>query len=313
MSDSRTAPPPAVRLQALRFRINGSLVSMMTDDSRNDVPSDASPSASESSAASDASSSVMDRAMQERRSRTAAGGAQEGESDVAVLVPAAGAGTRMGGDTRKQYRELGGETLLVRTLRAIERCASVGHIIVAVPGRDLSSVSDRLQAAQLRKLTAVVEGGRTRQDSVRNALRAVPSPVRIVLVHDGVRPFVPSDRIDAVVEAARATGAASLALPVADTLRRRRAAPSQTVQFGETVDRDGLFRMQTPQGFRRDWLEQAHRSAREDSVLATDDVELVQRLGHDVVCVNGSAYNIKITTPTDWTLAKALWSAGIMD
>lgn len=285
---------------------------MTTDESRNEFPEDAPPSASGSSGGSDVSS-TMDRAMQERRSRTVAGGTREGEPDVAVLVPAAGAGTRMGSDTRKQYRELGGETLLVRTLRAIERCALVGHVIVAVPGRDLSSVSDRLQAAQLRKLTAVVEGGQTRQDSVRNALRSVPKPVRVVLVHDGVRPFVPADRIAAVVDAVRANGAASLALPVADTLRRGRDTSPQSVQLGNTVDRDGLFRMQTPQGFRRDWLEQAHRSAREDGVVATDDVELVQRLGHDVICVNGSAYNIKITTPTDWTLAQALWSAGIMD
>ena len=288
----------------------------------------------------------MDRAMEERRSRTVSGATQEGEPDVAVLVPAAGTGTRMGGDTRKQYRELGGETLLVRTLKALEPCASIGHIIVAVPGRDLSSVSDRLQGAQLRKLTAVVEGGETRQDSVRNALRAVPKSVRVVLVHDGVRPFVPIDRVDEVVRAVRATGAASLAVPVADTLRR--GHPTETdapntdttdtpnieahntyatdasatdadgldngaLQFGETVDRDGLFRMQTPQGFRRDWLEKAHRVAREKGVIATDDVELVQHLGHDVTCVEGSAYNIKITTPTDWTLAQALWSAGMME
>ncbi len=285
----------------------------------------------------------MDRVMQERHSRTVSGGTQEGEPDVAVLVPAAGAGTRMGGDTRKQFRELGGESLLVQTLRTLERCASVGHLIVAVPGRDLSSVTDRLQAAQLRKLTAVVEGGETRQDSVRNALRAVPKPVRVVLVHDGVRPFVPRDRVAEVVQAVRATGAASLAVPVADTLRR--GHPTETdapntdtsdidahntyatdasatdaddldnraLQFGETVDRDGLFRMQTPQGFRREWLEKAHRTAREGGVIATDDVELVQRLGHDVICVEGSAYNIKITTPTDWTLAQALWSAGITD
>jgi 2-C-methyl-D-erythritol 4-phosphate cytidylyltransferase len=232
----------------------------------------------------------------------------------------------MGGDTRKQYRELGGETLLVRTLNALEQCESVGHLIVAVPGRDLPSVTDRLQAAQLRKLTAVVEGGRTRQDSVRNALRAVPKPVRVVLVHDGVRPFIPSDRVDEVVKAVRATGAASLAVPVADTLRRGHteeadarppnessadALSDGAMRFGETVDRDSLFRMQTPQGFRRDWLEKAHRVARKDGVVATDDVELVQRLGYNVTCVKGSAYNIKITTPSDWVLAQALWNSGL--
>lgn len=241
--------------------------------------------------------------MQERRSRSAAvAGAAEGEPDVAVLVPAAGAGTRMGGDTRKQYRELGGDPLLICTLRVFDRCESVGHLVVAVPSNDVRSVSDRLQAAGLRKLTAVVEGGDSRQDSVRNALRAVPASVNVVLVHDAVRPFVRDEHIASVVNAVRETGAASLAMPVADTLRR-----SDGDDFADTVDRDGLYRMQTPQGFRRDWLETAHRKARDAGRTATDDVELVQWIGHAVRRVDGSAYNVKITTPSDWTLATAIW------
>lgn len=250
--------------------------------------------------------STINWAMRERASRTV-GGASEGVSDVAVLVPAAGAGTRMESDTRKQFLELGGESLLVCTLRAFERCDAVGHLVVAVPGREVSSVSDRLQAAQLRKLTAVVEGGSTRQDSVRNALRAVPKSVRFTLVHDAVRPFIDSERITAVVDAVRAVGAASLAVPVADTLRRGTETGADGTTFGATVDRNGLFRMQTPQGFRRDWLEAAHRQARQEGVVGTDDVELVQHLGHPVAYVEGSAYNFKVTTPTDWTLATALW------
>jgi 2-C-methyl-D-erythritol 4-phosphate cytidylyltransferase len=219
----------------------------------------------------------------------------------------------MEGDTRKQFLKLGGESLLVCTLRAFERCEAVGHLVVAVPRREVSSVSDRLQAAQLRKLTAVVEGGATRQDSVRNALRAVPKSVRYTLVHDGVRPFIDVGRISAVVDAARAVGAASLAVPVADTLRRGSEADDGATMFGATVDRTGLFRMQTPQGFRRDWLEAAHRQARQDGAIATDDVELVQRLGHPVAYVEGSAYNVKVTTPTDWALATALWDTWAKD
>jgi len=245
----------------------------------------------------------MDRAMQERRSRTqAVAGAAEGDSDVAVLVPAAGAGTRMGGETRKQYRTLGGNSLLLCTLRTLEACDAVGHLVVAVPTNDVRSVSDLLQEAQLRKLGAVVEGGASRQASVRNALRAVPSNVEIVLVHDAVRPFLRTEQVARVVDAVREEGAASLAVPVSDTLRRGNAHT-----FGETVDRDGLYRMQTPQGFRRDWLETAHRRARQEGFEGTDDVELVQRIGHSVLRVDGSAYNIKITTPTDWSLAQAIW------
>ncbi|PEN12996.1 2-C-methyl-D-erythritol 4-phosphate cytidylyltransferase [Longibacter salinarum] len=241
--------------------------------------------------------------MQERRSRqTAVAGAAEGEPDVAVLVPAAGSGTRMGEGTRKQYRELGGDPLLVCTLRVFDQCDAVGHIIVAAPAEDVRRVSDRLQEAGLRKLTAVVEGGASRQGSVRNALRAVPSSVNVVLVHDAVRPFIRAHHVSGVVDAVREHGAASLAVPVVDTLRRQEGK-----NFGATVDRDGLYRMQTPQGFRRDWLETAHREARTKDVPATDDVELVQRLGHSVRSVEGSAYNVKITTPTDWSLATAIW------
>jgi len=229
-------------------------------------------------------------------------GASAADAEVAVLVPAAGMGQRMGGVTRKQFRKLGGQTLLVRTLEVFEESDAVGHVVVAAPPEDVRSVSDRLQAARLRKLTAVVEGGATRQASVRRALRAVPATIDIVLVHDAVRPFIRPAQVDALVHAVRTHGAASLAVPVSDTLRRGKGE-----RFADTVDRKGLYRMQTPQGFRRAWLEAAHRAAREERVEATDDVELVQHLGHDVWRVPGSTLNVKITTPTDWTFATAIW------
>jgi 2-C-methyl-D-erythritol 4-phosphate cytidylyltransferase len=223
-------------------------------------------------------------------------------NEVAVLVPAAGQGLRMGG-TRKQFRRLGGRLLLVQTLLVFERHPAVGHLVVAVPELEVSDVSDRLQGEGLTKLTAVVSGGDSRQVSVRHALRAVPAPVEVVLVHDAVRPFLAPDAVQSVVDATRAQGAAALAVPMADTVRR-----GHDGTFGETVPRDDLYRMQTPQGFRRAWLERAHRAvASAPEPVATDDVQLVQQSGHEVQIVEGSPRNFKITTPADWQVAQQLW------
>lgn len=222
--------------------------------------------------------------------------------EVAVLVPAAGQGTRLGGQ-RKQFRTLGGKPLLIQTLLAFEQHPDVDRLIVAVPPERVRAASDALQAAGLVKLTAVVRGGASRQESVRRALRAVPASVAIVLVHDAVRPFIAPEAIRSVIEAVQVHDAAALAVPVADTLRK-----GHDEQFGETVSRSGLYRMQTPQGARRALFEAAHRQAVHDGFTATDDVELVQQLGQVVHIVPGRSRNIKITTPEDWALAQQLWN-----
>lgn len=223
-------------------------------------------------------------------------------NEVAVLVPAAGEGSRLGGP-RKQFRTLGDRPLLVQVLLVFEEHPGVGHLIVAVPEPHVQEVSDRLQAEGLSSITAVVSGGDSRQASVRHALRAVPAPVEVVLVHDAVRPFVQAREVGAVIQTTRSHGAAALAMPVADTLR---AVSEDT--FEETVPRQGLYRMQTPQGFRRAWLEEAHRAAvRADGQPATDDVGLVQQDGRSVRLVRGSRRNFKITTKSDWELAQQLW------
>lgn len=229
-------------------------------------------------------------------------------NEVAVLFPAAGEGSRLGGP-RKQFRTLGDRPLLVQVLLVFERHPAVGHLVVAVPENHVQEVSDRLQAEGLSKLCAVVSGGDDRQASVRQALRAVPSPVEIVLVHDAVRPFVGPDEVRRVIQSTRARGAASLAMPVADTLRE-----ASGEVFQDTVPRQNLYRMQTPQGFRRAWLEQAHRAARQsDDPPATDDVGLVQQNGRDVHLVTGCRRNFKITASGDWRLAQRLWAARSMD
>ena len=220
---------------------------------------------------------------------------------VAVLIPAAGQGTRLGGH-RKQFRRLGGEPLLVQTLRVFERHGEVDYLLVAAPVEATDALEAEFRRVGLSKLTAVVAGGDTRQASVGAALKAVPSDVEVVLVHDAVRPFVAAAHLSAVIQAVREFGAAALALPVVDTVRYGLDA-----HFGDTVPRAGLYRMQTPQGCRRDWFEEAHAQACRRPFQATDDVELVQRLGRPVQIVEGSPRNIKITTPEDWELAQLLW------
>ncbi|HET6568217.1 MAG TPA: 2-C-methyl-D-erythritol 4-phosphate cytidylyltransferase [Rhodothermales bacterium] len=223
------------------------------------------------------------------------------KAEVGVLIPAAGSGARMGGE-RKQFRSLGGEPLLVRTLMAFERHPQVRHIVVAVPSDCDKSFRDVLQGAGISKVSAVVPGGSTRQDSVLRALRALPASADVVLVHDAVRPFVRTEYISAVIAAVETFGAAALAVPVADTLRKGKDG-----SFGQTVPRDGLFRMQTPQGFRRTLLEEAYRVAARSHTRTTDDVALVMASDFPVHIVEGGPENVKITTPQDWNMAEALW------
>ncbi len=220
---------------------------------------------------------------------------------VAVLVPAAGRGARIGG-TRKQFRELGGSSILHQTLALFDLHPQVDVVVVAAPPKECANLPDELRRAGISKLLDVVPGGSSRQDSVASALAALPPSVEIVLVHDAVRPFLPADRLTAVLDAVFDCGAAALAVPVPDTLRK-----GDGDSFGSTVLRSGLYRMQTPQGFRRDWLEKAHRQARRSGYRETDDVGLVQRAGYVVRIVKGASTNIKITTPEDWELARALW------
>ncbi len=226
---------------------------------------------------------------------------QQDGSDVAVVVPAAGEGRRLGG-RRKQFRQLGDKPLLVQTLLVFERHPGVHRIYVAAPHEAVVPLTQELEAAGVTKLAAVVPGGASRQASVAAALRVVPDAVSVVLVHDAVRPFVRQDEVSVVIEQARVQGAAALAIPVTDTLRR-----GMDGVFCETVPREALYRMQTPQGFLRAWLAAAHEAALRQAYEATDDVDLVQRIGRKVALLPGSAHNVKITTVADWTWAVHVW------
>lgn len=225
-----------------------------------------------------------------------------------AVVPAAGVGSRMGGeagDPAKQFRELDDAPILVHTLRALASAPGVTGLVVVVGEEEVEPVRQRLSkdAPLADALKAVVAGGATRQASVARGVARVPDEVGIILVHDAVRPFVRAEDIEAVIQAVRASGAAALAVPVADTLRRGASG-----RFEATVDREGLWRMQTPQGSRREVLADALARAEREGWTATDEVGVLQRMGAAVALVEGDERNIKLTRPSDWLLAQALWA-----
>jgi 2-C-methyl-D-erythritol 4-phosphate cytidylyltransferase len=217
---------------------------------------------------------------------------------VAVLIPAGGLGARLGRRTPKQFLRLGDATILATTLRHFTRHPAVRAIVVAAPAAHVARTR-RLVGRAGRRPVEVVAGGPTRQESVWLALQAAPADIEIVLVHDAVRPFIERRLVDAVVAAAAAHGAAICALPIAETVKRVRDGVVET-----TLDRSGLWAVQTPQGFRAALLREAHEKARRDGVGATDDAMLVERLGHPVRVVPGLAGNVKITTPDDLRRAR---------
>jgi 2-C-methyl-D-erythritol 4-phosphate cytidylyltransferase len=221
--------------------------------------------------------------------------------DVAVIIPAGGAGLRFGGGTPKQFRRLGPDPILVTTVRHFARHPSVREVVVAAPEAYVATARRLLTAALARSRVSVVAGGVTRQESIWRALEATSMEAAMVLVHDAVRPLITRVLIDRVLEAARETGAAICALPIAETVKRVEGGRVQA-----TVDRAGLWAVQTPQGFRASLLREAHDKARRHAATATDDSMLVERLGHAVEVVPGLPGNVKITTPDDLRRARAL-------
>ncbi len=218
---------------------------------------------------------------------------------VAVIVPAGGLGTRLGHRTPKQFLALGGAPILAETLRHFLRHPRVDLVVVAAPGDYLDRTRRLRDRLAPRTASTVVAGGATRQESVAHGLAAVPAEIGIVVVHDAVRPFITRALIDAVIAAAETTGAAICALPIAETVKRVRGNLVEA-----TVDRAGLWAVQTPQAFRAALLREAHDKARRDGVVGTDDAMLVERLGHPVRVVRGSESNVKITTPEDLRRAR---------
>jgi len=224
-------------------------------------------------------------------------------SKVAAIIPAAGSGSRMGSAVPKQFIELEGIPILIHTLRAFQRAGSVGYIIVAVPPESCAWAEELVQRYQLAKVYRVVPGGRLRQDSVRAGIEALPPEVEIVIVHDGVRPFVPISLIESCLQEAAKSGAAMAAVPAKDTLKS--VSAERIVEH--TINRTGVWQAQTPQAFRKSLLAEAYsRATDKKDFMATDEAGLLELLSHPVKVVEGAETNIKITRQEDLILAEAI-------
>jgi 2-C-methyl-D-erythritol 4-phosphate cytidylyltransferase len=214
--------------------------------------------------------------------------------DVAVVVPAAGLGVRLGAGVPKALCALAGEPLLAHALRRVLAAPSVGFVVVAVPPGDPGSVG------QLPGPVHVVPGGATRQASVAAALAAIPQNFGIILIHDAARALAPTSLIESVAAAVRGGREAVIpVLPVVDTIKEVAASGAVV----GTVDRSVLRSVQTPQGFRRAVLTAAHEAATDEH---TDDAGMVEKLGVQVHTVPGDEAAFKITRPLDLVLAEAL-------
>lgn len=224
------------------------------------------------------------------------------EKTVAI-IPSAGLGRRMG-SLKKNFLRLLGRPVLAHTLAAFESSPSIDGIIIAVAPSDVDICrSGIVERFGLRKIIDVIEGGAERQDSVANGLIRAEG-FDITVVHDGARPLITTEIIEAVVKAAVLEGAAIAAVPVKDTIKE--AADGK---IKRTIDRASLVSVQTPQAFRTAILRRAFEKARSDGFYGTDESSLVERLGEEVAVVRGSYENIKITTPEDMAFAESVLRA----
>ena len=213
-----------------------------------------------------------------------------------AIIVAAGTGSRFKSETPKQFVELGGKPIVVHSIERLAAAPSVDALIVVVASEHVT----RLGGMNISKPVRVVTGGATRAESVSNGLRAVEDDAELVAVHDGARPFVSVDEIERTIAKAKEMGAACLVAPVTDTIKTISGA-----EISGTLDRDKLRLALTPQAFKIEVLRRAFEIG-EMSDAVTDECYLVEKLGHPIAFVEGSARNIKLTYAEDLILAESI-------
>ncbi|WP_340005234.1 2-C-methyl-D-erythritol 4-phosphate cytidylyltransferase [Paenibacillus sp. FSL K6-0276] len=219
-------------------------------------------------------------------------------NSVGVVIVAAGRGTRMGTAESKQYLLLQGKPIIVHTLEVFQQHELISEIVLVTGQEDIERCREWIQLYKLDKVKAIIPGGSERQHSVHKGLLKLTT--HWVMVHDGVRPFVQPNEIEACYERARQIGASVLAVPVKDTIKQ----VDNEGKVMSTPDRRSLWAIQTPQTFRLSELLEAYVAAERDGFLGTDDSSLAERAGIQVSVVEGSYRNIKITTPDDLDFAE---------
>lgn len=219
-----------------------------------------------------------------------------------VIIPAAGQGKRMNAGRNKQFIELEKVPIIIHTLKVFEEHSLCLGIILVINEAEKADFLKLIEKYQITKVKHLVPGGQERQFSVYNGMKAVMEGEQ-VLVHDGARPFITQKSIEDLLSKTIKTGAATLAVPVKDTIKR--------VENGivvETVERSSLWSIQTPQAFKLSLILEAHENALREGFLGTDDASLLERMDHEVAIVAGEYTNIKITTPEDLYIAEAILS-----
>ena len=233
---------------------------------------------------------------------TAAADTAARASDVGVVIVAAGAGRRVGGEELKQFRWVAGKPMLLHSLQEFQQRPDVALVVCVIPRNYVADPPPWIFQSDLDRLL-LSGGGEERSESVYNGLGDLPDSVKIVVVHDAARPLVTPETIDRVIAEARKGHGAVAALPVVDTIKR----VDGDRRIVETVDRTALWRAQTPQAFPRDMLVRAHEAAREAGISATDDAALCERMGFTVVVVQGSERALKVTDEADFARAESLY------
>lgn len=220
-----------------------------------------------------------------------------------AVIVAAGNASRMGG-TDKIMANLGGRPVIARTVAAFQECDAVAEIVIVTREDLIQAVASACQG--FSKVTAVVAGGKTRQESVHLGLNALSKECRLAAIHDGARPMASWELVDRVIRAANTYGAAAPAIGVKDTIK---LAEGRVIQ--STPDRKKLFAVQTPQVFDFDLLRGALAKAKQDGAELTDDCSAVERMGMKIKLVEGDERNLKITTPLDLKIAQMLLEEGL--
>jgi 2-C-methyl-D-erythritol 4-phosphate cytidylyltransferase len=228
------------------------------------------------------------------------------DDNVAAIIVGAGQGLRMGKTKKKQYMLLGGLPMLSRTLCAFDRCRAVQEIFLVIPEEDRHFCRHAvLGSIQIYKPVHLVKGGVSRQESVLNGLESTKGKFRFVVIHDGVRPLVKPEKISECIGMAKKHGACILAMPTTDTVK---AIDVKNNTIMSTLKRSKLQMAQTPQAFHYTDILEAHRFAKGNNYIGTDDAELLEKTGGKVVVIPGDIFNMKITTAKDLKMARALVS-----
>ena len=220
---------------------------------------------------------------------------------VSAVIVAAGSSKRMNNGVDKLSLQIGGRSILAWTISRFEMTEIIDEIIIVTREEEIENVKDLAKEEGFKKISSIVRGGSHRQNSTQNGLKAVSSKTSVVLVHDGARPLIHPSDIKKIAESADKNGAALLAVRSKDTVKEVSRG-----RVKRTLPRESIWLAQTPQGFRKELLQEAFLSADRDEIIGTDEASLIERMGKEVVIVEGEHNNFKVTVPADVDIVRAL-------